>query len=387
MTRDYPHLIFSKQWAINEEVAHMLGQCEAYIETIKNTPVLPSHYDDLMHVALLKGAQATTAIEGNTLTDDEIERIMKGLQLPPSKEYQEAEVRNLLDAFNVILQEVVHNNFENLISVDLIKGFHAMIGKDLGEHFQAIPGRLRENEVYVAKYRCPDHRDVENLLNRLIVWLKQEFGFQNRKQTLSEIIIQAIITHVYIEWIHPFSDGNGRTGRLIEFYILLRGGNPDITSHILSNHYNQTRNEYYRQLELATKTSDLSSFLKYAITGFRDGLYQTLQKIQFSMFEITWQKMVYDKFDEIRDKKKETFKRQRALALYSFGKTFSINNIFIRMPEIISYYINSNLQVNANLRTLRRDIDLLITMNLLKEEDKHYTANQALLQGMVPRSK
>ena len=97
--------------------------------------------------------------------------------------------------------------------------------------------------------------------------------------------------------------------------------------------------------------------------------------------------MVYDKFDEVRDKKKETFKRQRALALYSFDRTFTINNIFTRVPEIINYYIESNLQVNANLRTLRRDIDLLISMNLLKEDNKQYTANLALLQGMVPRSK
>jgi len=41
--------------------------------------------------------------------------------------------------------------------------------------------------------------------------------------------------------IHPFGDSNGRTARLIEFYILLRAGLPDMVSHILSNHYNDTR--------------------------------------------------------------------------------------------------------------------------------------------------
>ena len=57
-------------------------------------------------------------------------------------------------------------------------------------------------------------------------WLPQEFGFAaNQQQTfLVDAVVQAIVTHVYLEWIHPFGDGNGRTGRLLEFYILLRWG-------------------------------------------------------------------------------------------------------------------------------------------------------------------
>ena len=46
-----------------------------------------------MKVALLKGAQATTAIEGNTPSDEEITKVMDNIKLPPSKEYQEIEVR------------------------------------------------------------------------------------------------------------------------------------------------------------------------------------------------------------------------------------------------------------------------------------------------------
>ena len=69
------------------------------------------------------------------------------------------------------------------------------------------------------------------------------------KQSFQDPVIQAIVAHVYIAMIHPFGDGNGRTARLIEFYILLRAGLPDMASHILSNHYNDTRQEYYRRLD------------------------------------------------------------------------------------------------------------------------------------------
>jgi Fic family protein len=363
----------------------MLGQCEAYVDAIRNSPILPNHYESLMHVALLKGAQATTAIEGNTLSDEEVEKIMQNKRLPPSKEYQEIEVRNLIDAFNVLLDEVVSNNFEDLISIDLLKRFHKMVGKNLGEHFQAIPGRLRENDAYVGTYRCPDYRDVEELLANLTGWLKQEFKFNHGEQSFTEKIIQAIITHVYIEWIHPFGDGNGRTGRLVEFYILLRGGNPDITSHILSNYYNQTRPEYYRQLEVATSKGDLTEFLKYAIMGFRDGLRHTLEIIQKSQFEITWQKMVYNKFDEFRDKmsrvNKDAFKRQRAVALASFDHEFTADNMILLSPEVARQYINTNI------RTIKSDIERLKDMKLLIEVDKKLHANLSLMKGMTVKSK
>ncbi|NJN71060.1 MAG: hypothetical protein HC801_12855, partial [Nitrospira sp.] len=86
-----------------------------------------------------------------------------------------------------------------------------------------------------------------SLFDRFCEWLKKEFCFDSGSQSFEDAVIQAIVTHVYLEWIHPFGDGNGRTGRLLEFYILLRAGNPDISSHILSNFYNETRAEYYRQ--------------------------------------------------------------------------------------------------------------------------------------------
>ena len=137
-----------------------------------------------------------------------------------------------------------------------------MIGRDLGENFAAIPGQLRSNDVIVGHYRCPDYNDVPALLDNLCDWMKREFAFGKSNQQFHGVLIQAIVCHVYIEWIHPFSDGNGRTGRLAEFYIMLRGGNPDIASHILSNYYNQTRQLYYRHLDEASVTGDLSEFIE-----------------------------------------------------------------------------------------------------------------------------
>lgn len=63
----------------------MLGQCVAYVKAISNTPIMPAYYKELMLISLIKGAQATTAIEGNTLTEEDIARINEGEKLPPVK--------------------------------------------------------------------------------------------------------------------------------------------------------------------------------------------------------------------------------------------------------------------------------------------------------------
>jgi Fic family protein len=383
MEREYQHLLFKKHWILTSVSEFLLGQCDSLVEAIKNTPIMPSTYDDLMHVSLIKGAQATTAIEGNTLTDEEIEGlILRDEKMPPSKEYQQIEVENIIDAFNTLLDEVVGDDNCSLITTELLLRFHQIVGKNLGEHFDAIPGRLRENNVVVGKYRCPDPKDVPELLNTLCEWIKHEFAYNSGNQSFKDVVVQAIVTHIYIEWIHPFGDGNGRTGRLVEFYILLRGGNPDIASHILSNHYNQTRSNYYRQIELATQTKDLSKFIEYALQGFKDGLMLTLKSIQATQLQNFWQKLIYDKFHDVQMVKRDVFKRQRTLALeLPTNRTFSI----LQVPELSMKL--ARLYSVVSERTIHRDIEKLIELELVEKIHGGYRANISLLNRMIARKK
>lgn len=193
--------------------------------------------------------------------------------------------------------------------------------------------------------------------------------------------MQAIVTHVYIEWIHPFGDGNGRTGRLVEFYILLRGGNPDIASHILSNHYNLTRTEYYRQIEIATERRSLTEFIEYALLGFRDGLTQTLEVIQQSQFQNTWQKLIYDRFDSIRDSSRSsTYKRQLSLPLeLPFDKEFQavkVSQLSIRLAQ---------LYANVSEKTVQRDIEKLVALELVRKSENGYITNTNVLRSMIAK--
>lgn len=380
--RDYPHLTFTKTWTLNEKRLIALGQCKALLQAINNTPIMPQYYATLMEVAMHKGAQSTTAIEGNTLSDEQIAKIIDGQKLPESIQYQGTEVENILSAFQTLFNETAVDNYEQLITPDLLLRFHKMVGKDLGDHFAAVPGQFRNSDVLVGRYRCPDYRDVPVLITSYCEFLKNQFQFEARKDDFMNTIIEAIVAHVYLEMIHPFGDGNGRTGRLIEFYILARGGNPNIALHVLSNHYNLTRTEYYRHLDKVTQTGDLSEFIEYALIGFRDGLEQILDKIQKSQLHITWQKFVYDKFDEVEIGQKEVFKRKRTFALeMPIDKKFKFEEI----PDLNIPL--AKLYSNVSEKTIERDINELIQLKILIKDGLDYFANISALNKMIAKRK
>ncbi|GAH87212.1 unnamed protein product, partial [marine sediment metagenome] len=132
------HICFQKRWDLKPEIHFLLGQCHAIIKAISDTPIRPDYREKLLGVALIRGAQATTAIEGNTLTIEEIQDLQRGKKLPPSREYLQKEVENILSALNTILNDIIINDKISLIKPDLIRYFHRMVGEDIGDAFDAI---------------------------------------------------------------------------------------------------------------------------------------------------------------------------------------------------------------------------------------------------------
>ncbi len=377
----YKHLSFRRAWDISTECSHMLGECEAYVEALTDIPLKPKDRSKLHSVSLIKGARATTAIEGNTLTEEEIEKLQEGWKLPPSKEYLEIEVNNIIEAFDQILHEVTEESKEYVVTPELIKRLHLMVGKELGEHFDAIPGRFRDDRRVVGRYLAPDHREVSKLIGNLCAWLMTEFHFE-KGQDFSLAVIQAIVTHVYIEWIHPFGDGNGRTGRLLEFYILLRAGLPSIASHILSNFYNQTRQEYYRQFDNARNKQNLTEFIAYVVRGFRDGLKETLKVIQRGQFVIFWHNFIYETFSEMRYTKIAAFKRKRELMLeVPIDKEMDAGEVVLLSPKVAQKY------AMLKRSTVLRDLKELQEVKLLVKTGRKYRANVQILKAMMPGKK
>ncbi len=380
----FEHLAFARHWRLSEATAYKFGQCQALVDTIALVPLSLKIQEHLKQVALLKGAQASTAIEGNNLTEEEIEKIMKGGHLSESKAYQVQEVQNILDAMYEIENYALDQKSPGIITPDLLRQYHRLVGKKLSAPFNAVPGQFAQNRRIVGGYRCPppgrEKHQVEGLVTQLCEWLQQEFKYASGKQSFMDGILQAIVTHVYIEWVHPFDDGNGRTGRLVEFYLLLRTGVPDICAHTLSNHYNKTRPQYYEHLSRCRDKKDLTSFIDYAVAGFLDGLKEVWGEIALELFEKAWRGHVYDKFAEIK-LSRAVFKRRRRLLLeIPLFKSYDIEDIQYAVPNIAREYDG------VSSSTVQRDIKYMKDAKLLvvDPESGKISANADILIDKYP---
>src|SRR5271156_979898 len=77
----------------------MLGECQSKIEHLSGIPLRPRAAQKMYNVFLAKGVNATTAIEGNTLSEKQVlARIEKRIELPPSQAYLQQEIDNIIDA-------------------------------------------------------------------------------------------------------------------------------------------------------------------------------------------------------------------------------------------------------------------------------------------------
>ena len=380
----YPQICFQRRWNIADDTMYRLGKCEAIVNARSLTPLSPEVRSEMLRVSLVKGAMATTAIEGNTLSEAEVMAIQQGeSNLPQSRKYLETEVKNVLDALNKIKDEVVKCGAIVPVSPDLIRSFNEQIGKDLGDSFESVPGVFRSHEVVVGTYRPPDHLYVKELISAMCDWLRSEFGFeQNERPSFSRNVIEAIIAHVYLVWIHPFGDGNGRTARMLEFYILLRGGFPDICSHILSNHYNETRNEYYRQLSNAGKSCDLTKFIEYAVIGLLDGLEGVLDKAQRHLLTACWKNYAYARMDSEQRITKPTRKRYIALLtkLQLFRK-YKLSEILTATPELAAIYAKSGQRMAS------RDVKYLTSIGMMVDNESGIMLNSSVLLTNLPQQR
>jgi Fic family protein len=338
----------------------LLGEASSKCAHISGVPLLPGVATELYKLYLTKGALATVAIEGNTLTEEEVSKHLEGkLDLPQSKAYLQQEVDNIIKACDSIADNLLDGKPKDL-SVELIKFYNEMVLDGLKLDEGVTPGEIRKHSVGVWTYRGAPAEDCKYLLEKLCEWLK-EFTPPSDDEKMIYGIIKAIICHVYLAWIHPFGDGNGRTARLLEFHILISCGVPDLSAQLLSNHYNMTRTDYYKQLDASHKSGgDIFPFILYAIIGFTDGLSEQINIIRSQQVHVHWKDYIHEKFSN-KDGKAEVRRRRLIIDLSALLKPIPLAELRYISPRIAEAY------AVLTDKTLNRDINALIKMGLAEK--------------------
>ena len=207
---------------------------------------IPRDYLDDMLVRL---AHHSAGIEGNTISLPATVSIILNGTLPISsgatvREFYEIE--NHKQAFSNMLDHLENND---TLSVSIIKGIHA----DLTDRLQYDKGQFKKNENLIigAEFQTASPSETPFLVQQLV----DNLDYRLENATTEEEKLESVLdTHIQFERIHPFSDGNGRTGRMLMNYSLLQEGFPPLIIE------KETKATY---VELLAK-QDVSGFLSFA---------------------------------------------------------------------------------------------------------------------------
>ena len=215
-----------------------------------------------------RNTHSSTAIEGYPLTLEQVRAVEEGRTLTAVPDRARREVVNYFAALRHIEK---HAGKKTITHEDVLR-LHKIIAERVMEQGEA--GRYRTIRVRVGSYTPPPPELVSGLMFELLEWWNKDSG------SLTPVLSSAIV-HYQFEAIHPFADGNGRTGRALALWELYRRGFD--THHIFSvdEYYWEGRPRYYAALQAVRQQGeDLTSWLEYTAEGLLLTLERVWQRIQ-----------------------------------------------------------------------------------------------------------
>jgi Fic family protein len=216
----------------------------------------------------IRNAHSSTAIEGNPLTLEQVRAIEEGREIPATAQRPRREVANYFAGLRFVEKNVQRSAVTH---AEILKLHRIMAGEVMD---QGIAGRYRTIRVRVGNHIAPPAEDVKPLMSDLMDW------WNKHSAKLSPILSSAIVHHRF-EIIHPFADGNGRTGRMLALWELYRRRFD--THHIFSvdEFYWENRTRYYAALEKVRQAGEnLTSWLEYSAEGLLITLERAWTRIQ-----------------------------------------------------------------------------------------------------------
>lgn len=261
-------MAYAPQFTITPRLLEEVEQVSALRERIQNAAVDLAWVPALQKDTRTRNVHASTAIEGNPLTLEQVRALEEGRELISPSARSKREVVNYFAG----LRYVEKNANKKKIGHAEILELHRILAGDVMDQGEA--GKYRMINVRVGPYRPPPPDAVSGLMFELLEWWNKE------AKKLSPVLSSAIL-HYRFEAIHPFADGNGRTGRALALWELYRRGFD--THHIFSvdEYYWEDRPAYYAALQNVREAGeDMSAWLEYCAAGLRQTLERVWLRIQ-----------------------------------------------------------------------------------------------------------
>ncbi len=235
----------------------------------------------LLNAVILKEARASSEIENVITTQDKLYQALsaKGDQIDSSTKevlrYREA----MLFGFRTIQKK-------NILTINTIVEIQQILEEN-NAGIRKLPGTALRNSVTgKAIYTPPDQTDV---INSLLSNLEK---FINLDEDEIPHLVKMAIQHYQFESIHPFYDGNGRTGRIINILCLIMSGLLDQPVLFLSGYIIDNKSEYYRLLQEVRTNNKWEDWILYILKGVEITAQATINQVteMNTLFEQTTEK-------------------------------------------------------------------------------------------------
>lgn len=262
--------MFKPNFKYTQHIVNNLLKITQARETILSAKLIPKWEVSLRRDALIRSAHASTAIEGNKLTLEEVSQLAQGRKVTATRK-EKQEVVNYLNVLTNI--EKYHENGK--ITEKLLLKLHKDVTHEALENSQH-EGTYRKVQVYVGNkitgevvFMPPKVEDVQALVQNLLEWINQE-------KELNPVLLAGLAHYEFVR-IHPFVDGNGRTARALATLILYTRDFDIKRFFALDDYYDSDRNAYYAALKTVDKNIvDTTKWAEY----FTDGVLISLTRVK-----------------------------------------------------------------------------------------------------------
>ncbi|MEX0749880.1 MAG: Fic family protein [Dehalococcoidia bacterium] len=352
-----------------------LAKIDALSTVIHGIPLPPAVQAHIDSLNILRAVRGTTGIEGTEVSEAEVQEIIRAPQrqvLSDARHRAELEVRNAEHVMRFV-PWAVKQEPHYPVTEHLICEIHRLTTEGI-DYPNNQPGMYRSHSVTVGTYVPPrEYHDVRRLMAEFVDW------FNGGPPRGWHPAVRAVAAHFYLISIHPFGDGNGRTARGLESYLLYQGGINARGFYSLANYYYQRRPEYVAMLDHVRfdTNGDITPFIQFAL----DGLVTEQEAVHREILaEVTI--MAFRDFARAQltqDGKLGTKAGQR---MFHFLLGLPGDAVSIRELRMGGHPL-SQLYHGVGAKTLSRDLNYLSEKELIKIDAGQIRANVQIMQEFM----